>query len=155
IYYKVKLDDYNISAELTASDRVGFHQYTFPKSDDAHIILAMAYNVYGHDDKNVWTFVRFENGSTVTGYRQTHGWTRTRTVYFVMVFSTPFKSYVHKKYNKAKYTGFYSIINEQETFTEMAGKEIRAYFYFDTTENEIISIKFALSSVSTERAMKN
>jgi putative alpha-1,2-mannosidase len=35
----VKLDDSNILAELTATTRVGFHQYTFPKSDDAHIIL--------------------------------------------------------------------------------------------------------------------
>jgi len=37
-YYKVKLDDYNITAELTTTSRVGFHQYTFPKSDSAHII---------------------------------------------------------------------------------------------------------------------
>ncbi len=154
-YYKVKLDDYNITAELTASDRVGFHQYTFPKTDDAHIILDMVYNVYGHDDKNVWTFVRVENDSTVTGYRQTHGWARTRTVYFVMEFSKPFKSYGHKKYDKAKYNGFYRKFNEEENFPEMAGKEIRAYFNFDTSENEKISIKFALSSVSTEGAMKN
>lgn len=154
-YYKVKLDDYNISTELTASDRVGFHQYTFPKSEEAHIILDMVYNVYGYDDKNVWTFVRVENDSTVTGYRQTHGWARTRTVYFVMEFSKPFKSYGHKKYDKAKYNGFYRKFNEQENFPEMAGKEIRAYFNFDTKENEKISIKFALSSVSTEGAMKN
>lgn len=154
-YYKVKLDDYNITAELTASDRVGFHQYTFPKSDEAHIILDMVYNVYGHDDKNVWTFVRVENDSTVTGYRQTHGWARTRTVYFVMEFSKPFKSYGHKKYDKAKYNGFYRKFNEEENFPEMAGKEIRAYFNFDTEENEKISIKFALSSVSTEGGMKN
>ncbi len=154
-YYKVKLDDYNITAELTASDRVGFHQYTFPKTDDAHIILDMVYNVYGHDDKNVWTFVRVENDSTVTGYRQTHGWARTRTVYFVMEFSKPFKSYGHKKYDKAKYNGFYRKFNEEENFPEMAGKEIRAYFNFDTEENEKIDIKFALSSVSTEGALKN
>ena len=154
-YYKVKLDHYNISAELTASERVGFHQYTFPKSDKAHIILDMVYNVYGYDDKNVWTFVRVENDSTVTGYRQTHGWARTRTVYFVMEFSKPFKSYGHKKYDKANYNGFYRKFNEAENFPEMAGKEIRAYFNFDTEENEKISIKFALSSVSMEGAIKN
>lgn len=38
-YYKVLLDDYNITAELTATKRVGFHRYTFPKSDSAHVIL--------------------------------------------------------------------------------------------------------------------
>ena len=38
-YYKVKLDDDNITAEMTATKRVGFHRYTFPKSDKANIIL--------------------------------------------------------------------------------------------------------------------
>ena len=49
-YYKVDLDSYGIKAELTASERVGFHQYTFPKSNDAHIILDMVYSVYHHDN---------------------------------------------------------------------------------------------------------
>lgn len=38
-YYKVLLDDYQVTAELTATKHVGFHRYTFPKSDQAHIIL--------------------------------------------------------------------------------------------------------------------
>lgn len=54
-YYKVKLDDNNILAEMTASQRVGFHQYTFPKSEQAHIILDLMANIYNHDEKNVWT----------------------------------------------------------------------------------------------------
>lgn len=154
-YYKVQLDDYNITAELTASERVGFHQYTFPKSNDAHIILDMVYNVYHHDNKNVWTFIRVENDSIVTGYRQTKGWARTKKVFFAMQFSKPFKSYGHKKYNKETYDGFYRRFNQSENFPEMAGKDIRAYFNFDTEGNEKINIKFALSSVSTAGALKN
>ena len=99
-YYKVYLDDYDLTAELTATERVGFHQYTFPETDSAHIILDLMSNIYNYDDKNVWTFVRIENDSTVTGYRQTTGWARTRTVYFAMKFSKPFKSYGHKKYDE-------------------------------------------------------
>ncbi len=53
-YYSVDLDSYDIKAELTATTRTGFHQYTFPKSDQAHIILDMVYNIYHYDDKNVW-----------------------------------------------------------------------------------------------------
>ena len=154
-YYKVNLDSYNIIAELTASERVGFHQYTFPKSDNAHIILDMVYNVYHHDNKNVWTFIRVENDSLVTGYRQTKGWARTKKVFFAMQFSKPFKSYGHKKYNKETYDGFYRRFDQTENFPEMAGKDIRAYFNFDTNENEKISIKFALSPVSTNGALKN
>ncbi len=45
-YYKVLLDDYNITAELTATKRVGFHKYTFPKSDQSRIIFDIG-NVQG------------------------------------------------------------------------------------------------------------
>ena len=154
-FYKVDLDSYKIKAELTASDRVGFHQYTFPKSNNAHVILDLVYNVYDYDDKNVWTFIRVENDSLITGYRQTRGWARTRTVYFAMQFSKPFKSYGHKKYDKAKYNGFYRRFNEYENFPEMAGNDIRAYFNFDTNDLETIQIKFALSSVSSAGALNN
>ncbi len=154
-YYKVDLEDYKIKAELTATERVGFHQYTFPKSSDAHILLDLVYNVYHHDNKNVWTFLRVENDSTVTGYRQTKGWARTKKVFFAIKFSKAFKSYGHQKYDKQTYTGFYGRFNEQENFPEMAGKDIRAYFNFDTEAGEKIQMKFALSPVSSAGAMNN
>lgn len=154
-YYKVDLDSYGIKAELSASDRVGYHSYSFPKSDSAHIILDMVYNVYHHDNKNVWTFIRVENDSLVTGYRQTKGWARDKKVFFAMKFSKAFKSYGHKKYDKIKYDGFYRNFKQEENFPEMAGKDIRAYFNFETSENEKVEIKFALSSVSTAGALNN
>ena len=154
-YYKVDLEDYNIKAELTATERVGFHQYTFPKSTDAHILLDLVYNVYHHDNKNVWTFLRVENDSTLTGYRQTKGWARDKKVFFAVKFSKPFKSYGHKKYDKLTYDGFYRRFKQDQNFPEMAGKDIRAYFNFDTEEGEKIKLKFALSPVSSEGAMKN
>ena len=154
-YYKVDLEDYKIKAELTASERVGFHQYTFPESTESHILLDLVYNVYHHDNKNVWTFLRVENDSTLTGYRQTKGWARDKKIFFAVKFSKPFKSYGHKKYDKSTYNGFYGRFDETKNFPEMAGKDIRAYFNFDTNEGEIIKMKFALSPVSSDGAMKN
>ncbi|MBL0911192.1 MAG: glycoside hydrolase family 92 protein, partial [Bacteroidia bacterium] len=154
-YYSVHLDRYNIQAELTASERTGFHRYTFPATDSAHILLDLTYNIYNYEGKNVWTFVRVENDSTVSGYRQTSGWGRTRTVYFVMQFSKPFAAYGHKKYDKTPYNGFYRKFNETENFPEMAGHDLRAWFRFRTEKNEKIGVKFALSSVSTAGAMLN
>ncbi len=154
-YYNVMLDSYGIEAELTSSERVGFHQYTFPKAENAHILLDLVYNVYHHDNKNVWTFLRVENDSLVTGYRQTKGWARTKKVFFAMKFSKPFSSYGHKKYDEQTYNGFYRRFNETENFPEMAGKDIRAYFNFDVKADEQIKVKFALSPVSTAGAMKN
>lgn len=154
-YYAVQLEDYNIKAELTASERVGFHQYTFPQTDSAHIILDLVYNIYNYPDKNVWTFVRVENDSLVTGFRQTTGWARSKKLYFAMQFSKPFKSYGHKKYDKVPYDGFYRRFDQAHNFPEMAGRNIRAYFNFDTQANEKIKIKFALSATSTAGALKN
>jgi predicted alpha-1,2-mannosidase len=154
-YYKVKLDDDGILAELTATTRVGFHQYAFPETDSAHIILDLIHGIYNYDDKDVWTFIRVENDTLVTGYRQTNGWARTRVEYFAMVFSRPFYQYGHKKYEKAVYRGFYRKFDESKNFPEMAGKKIRAYFDFKMKEGEKLKIKFALSSVSTEGALKN
>ncbi|MFD3002382.1 GH92 family glycosyl hydrolase [Pontibacter toksunensis] len=155
-YYKVKLDDHNVLAELTASNRVGMHQYTFPKSDEVHIILDLIAGIYNYDDKNAWTFVRVENDTLITGYRQTNGWARTRTVYFAMAFNKPFYQYGNKDYSKEQvYKGFWRKFDQTKNFPEFAGKKLRAYFDFKTKEGEKIKIKFALSPVSTEGALAN
>jgi len=155
-YYKVKLDDHNILAEMTATTRVGFHQYTFPNAtNDAHIILDLMHGIYNYDDKNVWTFVRVEGDRRIVGYRQTNGWARTRTVYFAMEFSKPFKSYGFKNFGKQDYQGFWRKFDQTKNFPEMAGKQIRAYFDFDTAANEKVQIKFAISPVSTAGAVAN
>jgi len=155
-YYKVKLEDYNIQAELTATQRVGFHQYTFPRTEQAHIILDLMSNIYNYEDKNVWTFVRVENDTLVTGYRQTNGWGRTRTVYFAMSFSKPFIQYGGRNYSKRQvYRGFWGKFDQTKNFPELAGKQLRMYFDFHAEEGEKIKVKFALSSVSTDGALLN
>jgi predicted alpha-1,2-mannosidase len=155
-YYKVKLDDNNILAEMTTSSRVGFHQYTFPKSDQSHIILDLMAGIYNYPDKAIWTYLRVVNDSTVVGYRQTNGWARTRTLYFAMKFSKPFKSHGFKNYSKREvYGGFWGKFNQNKNFPEIAGKQLRAYFDFSTTEGEKVQIKFALSPVSMDGALNN
>ncbi len=155
-YYKVKLDDHNILAELTATPRVGIHRYTFPKSDQSHIIMDLMAGIYNYDGKNVWTYVRVENGNTITGYRQTNGWARTRTVYFAMKFSKSFKSYGQKNYDeKQVYKGFWRKFDQNQNFPEIAGKNLKMYFDFDTNENETIEVKLAISPVSQANALEN
>lgn len=155
-YYKVKLDDNNIIAELTTSARTGFHQYTFPKSDQSHIILDLMAGIYNYEEKDVWTFVRIENDTLVTGYRQTNGWGRTRTVYFAMSFSKPMIGFGSKDYSKRQaYRGFWGKFNQSKNFPDLAGKQLRLYFDFKTEDQEKIKIKFALSPVSTVNALAN
>ena len=154
-YYAVNLKDYDIKAEMTATTRVGVHQYTFPKSEQAHIILDLKSGIYNYDEKNVWTIVRVENDSTITGYRQTSGWARTRKVYFAMTFSKAFKSYGQEKQPGQVYRGFWGRFDQEHNFPQMAGNDLRLYFDFDTEANEAIQVKMALSPVSTEGALKN
>ena len=154
-YYAVNLKDYGIKVEMTATTRVGMHQYTFPKSEQAHIILDLKSGIYNYDEKNVWTIVRVENDSTITGYRQTSGWARTRKVYFAMTFSKAFKSYGQEKQKGQVYRGFWGRFDQEHNFPQMAGNDLRLYFDFDTEENEAIQVKMALSPVSTEGALNN
>ena len=155
-YYKVKLDDHQILAEMTSTSRVGMHQYTFSKSNESHIIFDLTSGIYNYDKKNVWTFIRVVNDSLVTGYRQTSGWARTRTVYFAMSFSKGFKNYGQQNEDdKTAYRGFWGKFDQSKNFPEIAGKKIRMYFDFDTEEGEKIKIKFALSSVSQANALEN
>jgi predicted alpha-1,2-mannosidase len=154
-YYSVLLKDYNILAELTASPRVGFHQYTFPKTDSAHIILDLTHGIYNYEGKVIWSYVRVENDTLITGYRITRGWARTNYLYFAMSFSKPFKNYGSKNDEKLVYKGFWRKFNQEDNFPEMAGKSLKAFFDFSTSDKETIKIKFALSAVSTEGAIKN
>ncbi|NEU07201.1 glycoside hydrolase family 92 protein [Flavihumibacter sp. R14] len=155
-YYKVKLDDDNILAEMTTSNRTGLHKYTFQKSNNAHIILDLTSGIYNYEDKNVWTFIRVVNDTLVTGYRQTNGWARTRTVYFAMSFSKPFKSYGSKDYSAQQvYKGFWRKFNQEKNFPDLAGKKLKMHFDFDTEQEESVLVKFALSPVSQENAVNN
>lgn len=154
-YYSVFLEDHKIKAELTATTRVGMHQYTFPKSDEAHIILDLTSGIYNYDKKNVWTFVRVENDTLITGYRQTNGWARTRTVYFAMSFSKPIKSYGQAAQEKSVYRGFWGRFDQTKNFPEMAGQNLKLFFDFSTEEGEKIKIKMALSPVSSAGALEN
>ncbi|MFZ4564447.1 MAG: glycoside hydrolase family 92 protein, partial [Bacteroidales bacterium] len=140
-YYRVHLDDPDVEAELTATTRAGFHQYTFPESDSAYIILDMMHGIYNYDGKVLWAYVRAHNDTLITGYRITRGWGRSRYVYFALSFSKPFKSYGFHNQEQPVYKGFWRKFNLQENFPEMAGKKIRAHFDFTTKSGEKIKVK--------------
>jgi len=154
-YYSVLLSDYNIKAELTTTQRVGFHRYTFPESNQANIILDMVAGIYNYDGKVVWSSIRVENDTLITGYRQTQGWARERSMYFAMVFSKPIRNYGCRDEAKLAYSDFYRKFNTNKDFPEMSGRKLKTYFSFDTKAGEQILVKFALSPVSTEGALKN
>ena len=155
-YYEVMLDDYQIKAQLTATQRVGIHKYTYPaQAENQCIILDLDHGIYNYDDKVLWASIRVENDTLLTGYRVTNGWARIRPTYFAISFSKPITEYGYKERANAKYQGFYRIFDVYKNFPEIGGRKIVAYFNFDHHSSKELEIKVALSGVSTEGAIKN
>lgn len=155
-YYAVTLEDNDIRAEMTATTHVGVHRYTFREGGDAHIIVDMMHGIYNYEGKNVWTFIRVENDTLVTGFRQTNGWARTRTLYFAIAFSKPFTSYgfVNEAPSQV-YKGFWRRFDQRTNFPEAAGEKIKGHFDFEAARGDQLTVRVALSSVSTAGAIEN
>ena len=155
-YYEVMLADYGIKAQLTTTKRVGVHKYTFPKeAKNQRVILDMIHGIYNYDGKVLWTNIRVENDTLVTGYRITNGWARTNYTYFAMSFSKPVVHYGCEEKAKVNYRGGYGKFNMKENFPDIGGRKIVAYFDFDPAISEDLEVKVALSGVSTDGALKN
>ncbi len=154
-YYYVKLLDNDISVELTATERVGVHQYIFPAADTGRIILDLTQTIYSFDDKVRWAYLRIENDSLVTGYRQTNGWAPDRYLYFAISFSRPFHSYGIVKEDKMEYYGFGPRQAHLKNYPERGGRKIKAYFNFPDPHQEKIMVKVSISAVDIQGALNN
>ena len=139
---------------MTATSRVGIHKYTYP-STDGRIILDLNHGIYNYDGKVLWSHLRVENDTLLTGYRITNGWARTNYTYFAISFSQPIKDYGYIDKKKPDYVGFWRRFNIDRNFPEIAGRSVVSYFNFDTSNNKELVVKVALSGVSTEGALKN
>lgn len=133
-YYKVKLNN-KISCELTATDRTGFHRYSFPTATGwLRFDMGFAINW----DKCTAGMLKVLNDSTLIGYRYSTGWAKGQKVYFSARFSSPIKKYifiadsVHQK-NKAE------------------GNQVKIALQFNTTK--VLEVHVSLSTVSTDKAL--
>ena len=160
-YYAVKLKDYGVRAELTATQRVGVHRYTFPKSDSAHVIVDLAHAIYNTEDKVLWSAIRIgDDRKTITGYRLTTGWAKFKPIYFAMAFSKPFDKFgiaredLHR-YGQQPRSKAEAIAEAPSTASEVQGRALKAYVDFKTAEGEQVVVKVAISYVSPEGALKN
>ncbi len=139
-YYSVPLTRYGISAEMTATTRVGLSRYTFPASDSSAVVFDLENG--GCWDKAYDTKFTVVDSCTIDGYRFSTGWAKDQKIYFRAQFSKP-----------------------SDSFDEVAVKEYAVdgqeysvnYFRagFRTTEGEQVMVKVAVSPVSEEKAALN
>lgn len=93
-YYKVVVEPWNVKSELTATQRTGWHKYTFPEGSDAKIMIDLSHVLqpnWGH--RILEGELKIIDEYTVEGYRQTTGWAAYDPIYFKCVFNQPINSY--------------------------------------------------------------
>ena len=138
-YYSLMVERYNIKAEMTATNRVGFHRYTYPKGKPASILVNL------HDGnsyaKASMCYVRKVDDYTIEGYRYSHDWAPNRKVYFVLQSEQKIEDFTAYDNNVAK------------SKHQWKTPALKAALTFGNVEQ--VQIKVALSSVSCENAAMN
>lgn len=125
-YYSVELQDSKIKAELSCTDRVGWHRYSFQDPSDSKIFLDLQ-----HRDELIEASLQSTNNREITGYRISKGWARRQHVYFVMQFSA-----------------------DVEVIDQSIGK-YSWILKANLTDKKPLLIKVGISPVSVEGARKN
>jgi|WetSurSiteA1Bulk_404760.scaffolds.fasta_scaffold04294_3 predicted alpha-1,2-mannosidase len=140
-YYAVRLKDFDILAELTATERVAFHRYTFPSTREAHIAINLAEGIGW--DQPAETFIRRINPATWEGYRFSTGWAKDQRVFFVIQTSCPVEKFE---------------LFDNDLFvpgdSARSGK-LTGILTFGASQDEPVLLKIAISPVSCENAMAN
>ncbi len=149
-FYKVKLKDYDVTVELTATERVGFHKYTFPETDSAYIILDIG-NQLGESGKVKDASITYNDDNTIDG------WVITYPEYVkkyqpegeVKMF---FSAVIDKKPESVgTFTGAERQVNQSSATGVGAG----LFMKFKTDANESIELKAGFSYTSLENAKNN
>ena len=138
-YYQVRLKDYNINVELTATERCGIQRYTFPEAQSAIFLnLKKAMNWDFTND----SYIEKVDSVTIQGYRFSDGWARDQHIYFRTRFSKPFEKME---------LDTTAIIKDNKRI----GTAVIARFDFNTKEGEQILVNTAISGTSMDGAAKN
>ena len=136
-YYQVLLDDYNINVELTSSIRTGMHRYTYPKNEDANVILDLK-----HRDKLLDYKINIIDSQTITGFRHSTEWARDQRIYFTLKFSIPF---LNPATSEAEHNSDYEGFNNEKNVLALAFGKI----------SEPLEIKASISAVDIDGAIGN
>jgi predicted alpha-1,2-mannosidase len=146
-YHKVFLEDYGITAELTATCRVGMHRYTFPETEESHILFDLGAALGPTAMSYAW--VRKNGNSTIEGYSVMSPTGRRKKpfiVYFVAQFDKPF----------AVFSGWKNGTLNDTSSDLIEGEHCGAFVsYGKMKEGEQLKIKVAVSYVSIQQAAKN
>ncbi|WPR77355.1 GH92 family glycosyl hydrolase [Algoriphagus sp. NG3] len=149
-YYSVLLKDYGITAELTSTERVAFHRYTFPQSEQSHILFDIG-NMMGESGKVKDAEVKINPDGTVEGY------VVTAPVYVEKYQAgADIRMYFYAVPSKqAPRFGVFQGEQITNDVTKVNGISSGAFFTYSTKKNEAIELKIGLSYTSVDAAKAN
>lgn len=141
-YYATHLNRYNVDVELTATQRVGLHKYTFSENtNDARVVIDLENGTCW--DAPVEGSLMVLNDRTIAGYRYSKGWADDQRIYFVLEFSKPFDKF--QLYDK-------NTLKDGESITS---KYVYGEALYGHIGTEPLYVKVALSPVSIKNAKLN
>lgn len=146
-FYAVRLDNFGVNVELTSTDKVGFHKYTYDNPKDRRVMLDLGHILqpnWGH--KLVDNNYLFVNDSTVEGTVRTQGWAHFHSVSYRITFSEPIETIYQYIGGKLRQDSLFLRINTAE--------DLKFHYKFPE-KAEPLYVKVALSMVDTEGAEKN
>ncbi len=139
-YYSVHLDDYNTDVELTATERVALHRYTFPQNQQANIIVDLKEGIGW--DAAVESYFHKVDDYTLVGYRYSKGWAVDQRLWFAIKSNVPLKDVSFFDGDK-KVNG-----------NEVKAVGAKAVVSFAKSPGQVL-LKVGISPVSSENALAN
>ena len=139
-FYKVFLDKYGVKVELTATQRAGFHRYTFPRNGKSGVMIDLE---HGTGDHTTQSFIKVIDSQTIGGFRRSSGFVNDHQYFFYARFSKPFDktiTFVDGKTGAGK---------------DVEGTVTKVLVQFATGESEAVEVKVGLSTASVENAKMN
>ena len=146
-YYAVRLDNFGINVELTSTDRVGFHKYTYDNPKDRRVLLDLGHVLqpnWGH--KLVGNEYLFVNDSTVEGTIRTQGWAHFHAVSYRITFSEPIETL---------YQYIDGNLRKDSLFLRLNTPGDLKFHYKFAENNKPLYVKVAISPVDTDGAERN
>ena len=137
-YYRVLLDN-GVNVELTTTERVGMHRYTYNGTGESRLLIDLE-NGLG---RGYESYIRLIDETTIEGYRFVHGWAPTHKIFFYAKLSKPVKTL-------DTFLGDLPVGKS----SELQGHNVKAVATFDTGVRDVI-VKVAISSVSISNAKMN
>jgi predicted alpha-1,2-mannosidase len=137
-YYKVHLDTWNATAEVTPTERCARFRFTFEKAGDSYVVLdafprGSTVEVIPSENKIIGT-THYNHGGVPNNFSN----------YFVIIFDQPFAGF-----------GVWSPDGVKSGVAALGGEHVGAYVKFDAAAGAVVGCKVASSFISPEQAMRN